>query len=167
MRCATHFKVETNLGCGKCGKAICPKCLVQTPVGARCRDCANLDRLPTYRVSSKHYLRAIATGLGMAALCGVAWGAVAAEFPFFFPFLNLLLASAVGYAIGEVISLAVNRKRGRGLSVVGGTSVALSYLVSYLVMVFLFGGITIGLLMIMVHLVALALGIYIAITRLR
>jgi hypothetical protein len=101
----------------------------------------------------------------MAAFCGVAWGAISGAIHFLF--MNLLLASAVGYAIGEVISLVVNRKRGRGLSFVGGTSVALSYLVSYLVTVFLFGGITIGLLMIMVHLVALVLGIYIAITRLR
>lgn len=161
MRCATHHKVETNLGCGKCGKAICPKCLVQTPVGARCRDCANLDKLPTYRVSSKHYLRAIGVGLGMAAFCGVAWGAIDAAIPFFS--LNLLLASVVGYAVGEVISLAVNRKRGRGLSVVGGTSVAISYLVTVL----FFSGLPFGLFMIIYHLVALVLGIYIAITRLR
>jgi len=59
MKCATHPQVETNLRCGKCGKLICPKCMIQTPVGARCLDCARLYKLPTYQVSTKYYLRAI------------------------------------------------------------------------------------------------------------
>ncbi len=161
MKCAAHPKVETNLGCGKCGKPICPRCLVQTPVGARCPDCANLDKLPTYRVSTKYYLRAIGAGLGMAAVCGAAWGAIDWVIPFFS--LNLLLAPAAGYAIGEVVSLAVNRKRGRGLAVVGSIAVVLSYLVVLL----FFGRLPLGLFSIIYHLVALALGIYVAVTRLR
>ncbi len=35
MKCATHPEVDTNLRCGKCGKPICLRCLVQTPVGDR------------------------------------------------------------------------------------------------------------------------------------
>jgi len=118
MKCSAHPAVETNLRCGKCGKPICPRCMVQTLVGARCPDCAKLYKLPTYRVSAKYYLRAIGTALGMAIACGVAWGLVGALVPFFY--LNLLLAPAAGYAIGEVVSLAVNRKRGRGLATVAG-----------------------------------------------
>jgi len=157
MRCATHPKVETNLRCGKCDKPICPKCLVQTPVGARCPDCAKLGKLPTYRVSIKHYLRAAGTGLGMAVVCGAAWGAIIGTVPFFY--LNFLLAAGAGYAIGEVISRSVNRKRGAGLAIIAGVAVAVSYLVSVLlpwgVSFSLFG------------LLALALGIFVAITRLR
>ncbi len=40
MLCATHPKVETDLSCGRCEKAICAKCLVHAPVGIRCRSCA-------------------------------------------------------------------------------------------------------------------------------
>ena len=82
MRCATHPEVETNLRCGKCGKPICPKCLVQTPVGARCSDCARLHKLPTYHVSTQYYLRAMGSGLGMAIACGVAWGIIGWLIPF-------------------------------------------------------------------------------------
>ena len=161
MRCATHPKVETNLRCGKCGKPICPKCLVQTPVGARCPDCAKLDKLPTYRVSTKYYLRAIGTGLGMAIVCGIVWGVIIGLVPFFY--INLLLAPGAGYAIGEVVSLSVNRKRGKGLAAIAGIAVAISYLVNILS----FGGLPFGLFNILLDLLALALGIFVAITRLR
>ncbi len=156
MRCAYHPNVETNLRCGKCGKPICPKCMVQTPVGARCPDCAKLYKLPTYRVSAKYYLRAAGTALGMAIVCGIIWGIVMGFLPFY---LNLLLAAGAGYAIGEVVSLSVNRKRGTGLAVVGGIAVAISYLVSIIS--------PWGLNFSFLDLLALALGIFVAVTRLR
>ena len=161
MRCATHPSVETNLRCGKCGKPICPKCLVQTPVGARCPDCAKLYRLPTFRISTKHYLRGIGVGLGMAFICGAAWGAIGWRIHFFS--FNLLLAPAAGFAIGEVISLSVNRKRGTGLAVVAGMAVVVSYVVTFLFP----SGFPFGPLNITYHLIALALGIFVAVTRLR
>ena len=131
--------------------------MVQTLVGARCPDCAKLAKLPTYRVSTKYYLRAAGTALGMAIVCGIAWGVVRSLVPFIF--FNLLLAAGVGYAIGEVISLSVNRKRGTGLAVVGGIAVVISYLVS----IFSPWGLSFGLL----DLLALALGIFVAVIRLR
>jgi len=157
MRCATHPEVETNLRCGKCGKPICPKCLVQTPVGARCPDCAKLYKLPTYQVSTKHYLRAAGTGLGMAIACGIVWGLIEWVVPFFS--INLLLAPGAGYAIGEVISRSVNRKRGTSLAVIAGIALVISYLVG----MFFPWGIRFGLF----DLLAIALGIYVAVTRLR
>ena len=51
MKCAAHPDTETGLSCGRCDTPICPRCLVETPVGARCRKCANVRRLPTYSVS--------------------------------------------------------------------------------------------------------------------
>ena len=164
MRCATHPDVETNLRCGKCGKPICPKCMVQTPVGARCPDCARLYKLPTYRVPIQHYLRAIGTGLGMAIVCGVVWGVVGRLLPFN---LNLLLAPGVGYAIGEVVGLSVNRKRGTILAAVGGVAVVVCYLVSLLFGILFHWGFYFGLFGIGLDLLALGLGIFVAVTRLR
>ncbi len=127
MRCASHAEVETNLRCGKCGRLICPKCLVQTPVGARCPKCARLYKLPTYRVSFSYYLRAMGAALGMAIVCGLIWAVVGTFMPFF---IRLLLAVGVGYAMGEIVSLSVNRKRGRWLATVAGFGVVISYLVA-------------------------------------
>jgi len=161
MKCATHSDVETNLKCGKCERPVCPKCFVQTPVGARCRDCAGMAKLPTFNISTPYFLRAIAVGLGMAVVCGIIWSIIEKYVPLFS--FNLLLAPAAGYAIGEVVGLAVNRKRGLRLAVVGGVSVAASYFVTYIFL----GGPTQGLFNIIYHLVALVLGIFVAVTRLR
>ncbi len=161
MKCATHPKIETNLRCGKCGKPICPRCLVQTLVGARCPDCARLYKLPTYSISTKYYLRAVGTGVGMAFVCGVAWGLIGWVIPFFS--FNLLLAPAAGYAIAEVVSRSANRKRGMGLAIIGGIAVVISYVVSILLLPF---GFHLSLFHIL-DLLALALGIFVAGTRLR
>ena len=157
MRCITHPDIETNLRCGKCGKPICPRCLVQTPVGARCQDCARLRRLPTYNVSSGYYLKAVGVGLVMAAVCGVLWGLIVIFVPFLY--LNLVLAAGFGYLVAEGISLAVNRKRGTGLAIVAGVAMVIGYLVSILV--------PWGLSFRFIDLLAVALGIFIAVTRLR
>ena len=160
-RCARHPEIETNLRCGKCGQPICPKCLVQTPVGARCRDCARLYKLPTYRVPALYYLRAAGAALVMAVISGLIWSIISAFMPFFY--LNIILAAGVGYAIGEVVSLAVNRKRGTGLAVTAGLAMALSYLVN----IFGFGHLPAGLFGIVFELAALGLGIFLAVNRLR
>jgi hypothetical protein len=164
MRCATHPDVDTNLRCGKCGKPICPKCLVQTPVGARCRDCARLQKLPTFHVTSSYYLRAIGAAVGMAFACGAAWWKINT---LWLPIgLDFLLAAGFGYAIGEVVGRSVNRKRSRGLAITAGAGVALSFVISifppwgyWLVPR---GGLDLAL-----SLLAVALGVWVAVTRVR
>ena len=157
MKCAYHHDVETNLRCGKCGKPICPRDMVQTPVGVRCPDCARLRKLPTYQVTSGYYLRAAGAGLGIAIVCGAAWGAISLFIPFFF--FNLLLGAAVGYAIGEVMSRAVNRKRGTWLVIMAGIAVAVSYLIA----VFVPWGMSFSLF----DILGVAAGIFVAVLRLR
>lgn len=157
VRCATHPDVATNL---RCGKPICPRCLVQTPVGARCRDCAKLYKLPTYRLAATDYLKAAGTALGVAIVVGLAWGFITNLVSFIY--LNLLLAAGAGYAIGEVTGLAVNRKRGPWLAAVGGIAMVIGYMVN----IFVFGEIpSIGLGLI-IDLTGIGVGIYMAVNRL-
>jgi|WetSurMetagenome_2_1015567.scaffolds.fasta_scaffold115416_2 hypothetical protein len=170
MKCACHPDVETNLACGKCGKPICPRCMVQTPVGARCRGCAHLYKLPTYRVTPRCYFIASGVGLGMAIACGMAWGLIEWIVPFFS--LGLLLAPAAGYGIGEVIGLAINRKRGWGLATIAGVATAVCYIISLWLISVLsgvpFSGVLpVGVFVLPYHLIALGLGVFVAITRLR
>jgi len=67
MQCATHPNVETELTCGRCGTPICPRCLVMTPVGARCRDCAQLRRIPTYEIKPTFLVRGVAAAAATGA----------------------------------------------------------------------------------------------------
>ena len=130
--CARHARVESRLGCSKCGVLICHRCLVQTPVGARCPDCARVRSLPTFEVGAATMARA--TGAG-AVLAGGDRGCLGTR----------LLRSTV-HTLPAVDShhwnrlrdwrrdkRSVNRKRGRYLQIVAGASVLLSYVVAGLV----------------------------------
>jgi hypothetical protein len=138
--CATHPDVETNLRCGKCGKLICPKCMVTTPVGARCRECAKLYVLPTYRISGIYYLRAFGAGLGMAIIIGVAWGFLRLYTGWLGPILSVVVGYGAGLAIAWVMGLAVNRKRGLWLAVIGALAVVLCFIVVELIYAWQYGG---------------------------
>lgn len=127
MRCATHPEVETNLRCNRCGKPICPKCLIQTPVGARCRECAQLRRLPIFEVSFQHYLMALAVGFSLGLASGFFW----LIFGGLIPFSGFLVPLGAGYLIGETISRSVNRKRSPALAAIAAGALFLSYLVSH------------------------------------
>jgi hypothetical protein len=161
MKCAYHPDVETNLRCGKCGKPICPKCMVQTPVGARCPDCAKTTKLPTFRLSTKYYLIASGTALGMAIATGLVWGLFRGFWPYIF--VNIILGGIVGYAVGEVVSRAVNRKRGKWLALIGAVAVPLSYLASIpFNMMFRYDAVFHPL-----DILAIAIGVFVAVIRLR
>jgi hypothetical protein len=131
LRCATHPETETYLRCGRCGTPICPRCLVYTPVGTRCRTCARLRRLPTYEVNAAMHLRAAAVGLALALGFGILWG-LATRFGLGAGFFTLWIVLFLGFGCGELIALAVNRKRGPGLMAIAAASVVLAFSISRL-----------------------------------
>ena len=127
MRCASHPSVETDLACGKCGTAICPRCLVHTPVGARCRTCANLRRLPQYNISPEFLARAAAASAIAGAALGGLWG-------FLLPwniglYFGVVIGLGLGYLIGEAVSIATNRKSGTAFQVIAALGVILALLI--------------------------------------
>ena len=133
MQCATHPNVETELACGRCGKPICPRCLVYTPVGVRCRDCAQVRRIPTYNVSLAYLLRGIGAAVVMGAAIGGLWAFLLPQATRAYGFYVLFLALGIGYAIGESVSWATNRKRGPALQGIAAAGVILAYLAHNLV----------------------------------
>jgi hypothetical protein len=128
-----HPNVETELACGRCGKPICPRCLVYTPVGVRCRDCAQVRRIPTYNVSLAYLLRGIGAAVAMGAAIGGLWAFLLPQATRAYGFYVLFLALGIGYAIGESVSWATNRKRGPTLQGIAAAGVILAYLVHNLV----------------------------------
>ena len=123
MQCAAHPSVETELACGKCEKPICPKCLHYTPVGVRCRECANLKRLPQYELSIAYVARGLGAALVVGAVAGAIWGVIP------FGFIGLLVGGGAGYMIGESVSIATNRKVGVQVQVLAGAGVVLAFAV--------------------------------------
>lgn len=161
MRCATHPNTETGLTCNKCGKPICPKCMVQTPVGARCRDCAKLGKLPTFVIAPTDYIKVVLVGLAVAVVGGIIWFLIRLFVPFL-AFFNFIIAAAIGFGIGELMSMVTNRKRGLPLKILAAILLLLAFVIGnqispagQFVLSFNF-----------FNIIGIAIGIYLAVSRL-
>ena len=109
LRCARHPGVETVLRCGRCDTPICPRCLVSTPVGARCPTCARVKR---FALLLKPAELARAAGLGLAA---AAAGALILALVPILQILGIIGLALLGFLVGEAVSIGANRKRAREL----------------------------------------------------
>lgn len=105
--CANHPTVATQLRCNRCGKAICSKCAVRTPVGYRCRECVREQQQVFETASTIDYPIAFVVA-GAATLLAV-W------LLSFLGIFGLLVAPAIGVGVAEVIRRAVRNHRGRQL----------------------------------------------------
>ena len=106
LYCVNHPNVETYLRCNKCGRPICARCVVQTPVGYRCRDCISAQQQVFYAdFRPAHYLIAAAVALPLALLAG--W--LVPSLGWFAIFLGPL----VGGGIANVAHWAIQRRRGQ------------------------------------------------------
>lgn len=174
LRCKHHPGTETYLRCGKCGEPICAKCVVITPVGARCRECARLRRLPTFALSPEYYLRALGAMLGAAIVGGVLAGLLRS----IIPFGGILIPLGLGYLVGEAVALATNRKRATPLKIIAGVGVVVALALQPLVVLLQSPGVfslaslaplgvasLVGLIANPLGLIGLGLGILIAVNR--
>jgi hypothetical protein len=116
--CASHPAVETYLRCGRCETPICPRCMIMTPVGARCRGCARLKKLPMFELRPRDYLRGLLGGASAAAFGAVVLASIPAR-----GFFSWLLMLLLGYVVGQTASRAANGKRGNSLAVVAALAV--------------------------------------------
>ena len=124
--CHWHPETATRLSCSQCRRHICTVCLVQAPVGIRCRECGRAQPLPTFDVRPVNYARAVAVAAGVFVLGTLVWLALA--------FVNgwlagLIMPPVIGYATGYLVSRAVNLKRSRGLMLIAGCTVVVASLV--------------------------------------
>ena len=123
-------------------------------MGIRCREHGKAAPMPTFDVGPSYYARAVGTGVAVAIGGGLLWALLIAIIPFF----SSIGALGVGYAAGELISRAVNLKRGTGLAWIAGGSVVGAFLLAYMIMGQFFG--LFGILFIFV-------GVYTAVQKVR
>ncbi len=124
--CSYHPKVMTMLRCSRCGKPICPRCAVRTPVGLRCPDCAGVRGLPTYPTESGSLLKAGLAGLLVAVLVGTLWG--------YIPDWGFYLTLLLGFGVAETIVYFTRGKRGPDLQIAGWVAVAIGLALSRIVL---------------------------------
>jgi hypothetical protein len=105
--CACGSNIRTRLRCSRCGKPICPRCMVASPVGYRCPECSKVQRSVVYDPSVAGLLKASVVGLVAAVAIGFFWGS--------YPSWGFYMALLMGFGVAESIAWASNYKRGREL----------------------------------------------------
>jgi predicted RNA-binding Zn-ribbon protein involved in translation (DUF1610 family) len=125
--CYRHPGRETRVSCSSCGRPICPDCMVDTPVGFKCPECARLPRSAVVRLRPDRAFRAIAAafagglamGFGIVVLQGVGL------------FFALILGWLIGIGMGELVLWASGRYRGRETALIALGGCIWTYVVPY------------------------------------
>jgi hypothetical protein len=129
--CYRHPGRETAVSCSNCERPICTDCMVYTPVGIKCPDCARLPRSAIVSLRPDRAARAIGAAIGVGAAMGVGIVLLQGVGLFF----ALILGWLIGIGMGEVVLAASGRYRApiTGWIAVGGSiwAYAVPYLIFY------------------------------------
>jgi hypothetical protein len=140
LYCANHPNVETVLRCNRCGKPICTRCAVQTPVGYRCRECVGQQQSIFYTGGTLDYVIAGALALVLSGVASYLMTLLGAWF------FALILGPAAGIGIAEAVRFGVRRRRSRYLWLVVAAAMVVGALPALLLaLVSLWRLITLGL----------------------
>lgn len=116
--CATHPQEATLVRCARCDRPICVRCMVDTPVGKKCRDCAR-NRTHLSESTPQQVARGFAGALALA----VPVAAVLHE-------LQILVGAFVyGWVVGEAALRAGGRSRSLAMQAAAGVAALLGSVV--------------------------------------
>jgi hypothetical protein len=135
--CANHPTVETYVSCSNCGKPICPDCMVQAPVGIKCRECARLPRSARVRLKPGRAAAAVAVALGLGLVVGFAISLLQGVG---FGFFSFILAWFAGQGIGEAVKRASGYYRGTETGVIAAAGALLAFVSAPFIFTVLHGG---------------------------
>jgi hypothetical protein len=123
--------------------------MVMSPVGARCPDCAQVKRFALL-LKPAEVARAIGFGVGLSAL-----GTLVLTF---IPFLGIFGYAALGFGVGEVVSIGANRKRVPVLAPIAVASLFVGYVVGIAIRLTM-GGLPFGIQLVLIPIESLFSGL--------
>lgn len=103
--CYYHPSTPTELRCNKCGKYICPKDAVRTPVGYRCKGCVKEQQDIFYNATPIDYVVAAAVSFVLSLIAAVIIPALG--------FFAIFAAPIAGGVISEGVRFTTRKRRGR------------------------------------------------------
>lgn len=124
-KCSYHPNVDTEMSCAECGKPICPKDMVLTPVGYKCPEHARPKRSQYTFVKPKQMVAAAAAALGA--------GVVGAGILAFVGFGGLIGGLLWGALTAEVVRRASGGHRGGIVGAIAAGGLVAGWLASFVV----------------------------------
>jgi hypothetical protein len=114
LLCSVHPNVETTLRCNKCGRPMCIKCSVRTPVGYRCKECVRGQQQVFYSAKNTDLLLQGGVGLILSIIAGVIVGLISSLiFIVFAIFLSISASTAAGAAMADLAHRVAGRSADR------------------------------------------------------
>ncbi len=169
--CVRHPDTTSNLGCSRCGDLICPQCMVQSPIGARCPDCASIGQPAIFRASAGEFSSAVLLSIVGVLVLGVAY-AVAVWILWVLPLgfmIGNVAASFVialaGAPVGDYVRRVGRYKLDARLRIVAALTMLGIWMVGFTVASML--GVWNGVFLNIVAYIGLGVGIYVAMNRVR
>jgi len=127
MRCYRHPDRETRVSCATCGRPICTECMIQTEVGIKCPDDAQLPRGAQVGVMKRDQI-------AKSFLAGVAVSLLGALIVYYVlsqvGFGRLILSALAGYGAGTLVHRAGGRNGGPLAMAISGVAVAIAFVPS-------------------------------------
>ena len=144
LYCANHPSVETVLRCNRCGKPICTRCAVRTPVGYRCRECVGQQQSAFYTGGALDYVIGGGIALVLGGLAAYLMTLIGGWF------FAIILGPTVGVGIAEAVRFGVRRRKSRYLWLVVGGAIVLGSFPAFVLGLFsLWGLLSLGLFLVL------------------
>jgi hypothetical protein len=109
LYCTVHPTVETALRCNKCGRPMCIKCSVRTPIGYRCKECIKGQQAVFDNATGLDLVKQAAASLIFGVIAGIMVSFIGSMLSFW----GWLLAIPAGAFAGALISDMALRVSGR------------------------------------------------------
>ncbi|MGV3724173.1 MAG: hypothetical protein ACO1SX_25040 [Actinomycetota bacterium] len=157
--CVNHAKEITFVRCNQCDAPICVNCMVDAPVGKKCRKCARI---------TSHVTESMPQHVALAFVAAVAVALPAGWLVHRVPIM-ILPAVAYGWLVAEVTLRVGKRRRSVGMQVAAGIAAAIGARagpVRYWLPLFLGAG-SEGLAGAMWPLASVGIGVMVAVSRVR
>jgi hypothetical protein len=122
LYCTVHPNIETTLRCNRCGRPMCTRCAVKTPVGYRCKQCVREQQNTFFNAQVIDYLIAAGVSLVISFIAALFLSRIGWFIIAFF------LSPAAGGIIGRSVFALTGKRRGRYTATVVGTCVVLGAL---------------------------------------
>jgi hypothetical protein len=127
MCCYRHPDRETRVSCATCGRPICTECMVQTEVGIKCPNDAQLPRGARAGVMKGNQVaKTFLAGIAVALLGALIVYYVLPQIGFG----RLILSALAGYGAGTLIHRAGGRNGGPLAMAISGVAVATAFVPS-------------------------------------
>ncbi len=110
--CANHPNVPTALRCNRCGKPICNRCAILTPVGYRCKECVRGQQAIFFTATPVDYVLVAVVSLFLGLVGGfIAY--LISGINLFGLFLLFFAGPIAGATIADMAHRVAGRRRGR------------------------------------------------------